>query len=41
MLIVLTFLLYVYIQFGLLCLIQILIWMIVFLSSNFLIGINP
>jgi hypothetical protein len=31
----------VYIQFGLLVLIQIILWMIVFITSNVLIGLNP
>lgn len=31
----------IYIKFGILCLIQIIICMMVFLSSNYLIGINP
>lgn len=35
------FLLVIYIQFGLLLLIQIIIWLLVFFGSNFLIGINP
>jgi hypothetical protein len=41
MLILLTFLFFVYIYFGSLALIQIILWMIVFLLSNFFIGINP
>lgn len=40
-LILLTFLMIIYIKFGILCLIQIIICMMVFLSSNYLIGINP
>jgi hypothetical protein len=31
----------IYIQFGLFALIQIIIWLIVFISSNVLIGLNP
>lgn len=39
--IILTLLIINYIKFGLLVVISILIWTIVFLLSNFLIGINP
>lgn len=37
----LLFLVIIYIQFGLFVLIQILIWMLVFLGSNILIRIKP
>jgi hypothetical protein len=40
-LILLLFLLATYIKLGAFVLIQIIIWLIVFISSNFLIGINP
>jgi hypothetical protein len=40
-LILLTFLLFIFIHFGVLVFIQIIILIIVFLSSNLLIGINP
>jgi len=40
-LLLLSFLTFIYIQFGLLVLTQIVIWLMVFLLSNLLIGINP
>lgn len=40
-LILLILLTIIYIQFGLFTLIQIMIWLIVFISSNVLIGLNP
>lgn len=40
-LILVLFLIIIHIKFGLLTLIQISIWLIVFFSSNFLLGINP
>lgn len=40
-LLIILFLFSVYINFGLLILFQIIIWLIVFVLSNLLIGINP
>lgn len=41
MILILTLLTIIYIQFGLLVLIQIICWLIVLISSNVLIGLNP
>lgn len=41
MLFLILFILFIFIKFGLLAAIQSIIWIVVFLSSNFLSGINP